>query len=319
MIEFPLVGPGGEPVDLWRTMYSHGIASLPPMSIDEKARTLTVTIAIPGGVPRTVTISSGTDRGIVTVHGAEPSESERAVIRAAVLHLLRFDQDLSPFYRLAADDPALSWVQSGAGRMTRCATVFEDVVKTICTTNCNWAATKKMVAALVQQLGEPATDAPADSPGGRAFPTPEAMAAKDETFYREIIRCGYRAPHMVKLSRAVASGELDLERFGRATPVELSDDDLAKQLLALPGIGPYAAAHVMTMLGRYSRLILDSWTRPTYCRLLGTEGTPDQEIVARFARYGDYAGLAFWLFVTHDWVEENASPSSLAADVTTNP
>jgi 3-methyladenine DNA glycosylase/8-oxoguanine DNA glycosylase len=71
----------------------------------------------------------------------------------------------------------------------------------------------------------------------------------------------------------------------------------------LPGIGPYAAAHVMMMLGRYSRLILDSWTRPKYARLIGRSAT-DPEIVERFSGYGPYAGLAFWLYLTRGWIEE---------------
>jgi len=76
-----------------------------------------------------------------------------------------------------------------------------------------------------------------------------------------------------------------------------------RELLALPGIGPYAAAHVMMTLGRNSRLILDSWTRPTYKRLSGARRQPtDTQIARRFRRYGPDAGLAFWLFVTRDWV-----------------
>jgi hypothetical protein len=58
------------------------------------------------------------------------------------------------------------------------------------------------------------------------------------------------------------------------------------------------------MLGRYSRLILDSWTRPKYARLVGRRAVKDTTIVRRFRRYGPYAGLAFWLFLTRDWVED---------------
>ena len=29
----------------------------------------------------------------------------------------------------------------------------------------------------------------------------------------------------------------------------------------------------------------------------------NRQIAWRFRRYGGYAGLAFWLFVTQDWVE----------------
>jgi len=75
-----------------------------------------------------------------------------------------------------------------------------------------------------------------------------------------------------------------------------------RRLLALPGVGPYAAAHVMMLLGRYSRLVLDSWTRPKYARLNGGRPARDAAIERRFRRYGPYRGLAFWLFLTRDWV-----------------
>jgi hypothetical protein len=59
----------------------------------------------------------------------------------------------------------------------------------------------------------------------------------------------------------------------------------------------------MMVLGRFRPLILDSWTRPTYARLTGRKSITDEEIVDRFAKYEEFAGLAFWLFVTRDWVE----------------
>ena len=90
-----------------------------------------------------------------------------------------------------------------------------------------------------------------------------------------------------------------------ADPQTLPDDELERSLLDLPGVGPYASAHVMMTLGRNSRLILDSWTRPKYARLVGRNGPiADSAIRRRFRRYGDHAGLAFWLFLTRDWVED---------------
>jgi N-glycosylase/DNA lyase len=130
------------------------------------------------------------------------------------------------------------------------------------------------------------------------------MAAVDETFYRSVVRCGYRAPYLIKLSRAVADGEVDLEALGSAPRDEISDEEVVKDLLALPGVGPYAAAHIMMMIGRYSLLILDSWTRPKYARLIGKKTVKDAAIERRFKPYGPYAGLAFWLFLTRDWVED---------------
>jgi len=92
---------------------------------------------------------------------------------------------------------------------------------------------------------------------------------------------------------------VDLEAMGAG---DADDEEVEAQLLALPGVGPYAAAHVMMTLGRNSRLILDSWTRPTYARLVGRRSISDAAIRRRFRRYGDQAGLAFWLFITRDWV-----------------
>jgi 3-methyladenine DNA glycosylase/8-oxoguanine DNA glycosylase len=77
---------------------------------------------------------------------------------------------------------------------------------------------------------------------------------------------------------------------------------VAERLLALPGVGPYATAHMMMLLGRYQRLILDSWTRPTYRRLSGRARITDKGIEKAFRRYREFAGLAFWLTLTQDWV-----------------
>ena len=298
----PLRGPGGEPVDLWRTFISHGVASLPPMRLLEEHRSFEVTVALDRARPRTVTVSQGpraTARLVVA--GRAPGDRTLTEIEAKVRHVLRLDEDLAPFYEMARDDPDLAWVTSGAGRMIRSATVFEEVIKTICTTNCAWSATKRMVHGIVEHLGEPAVGAAIDGPWGRAFPSPSAMAEAGEGFYKEVARAGYRGPYFVAIARDVAGGSLDLEAL--AADPDLSDDEIGTRLLALPGVGPYAAAHIMMMIGRYSRLILDSWSRPAYLRLARKRSAVDASIEKRFRRYGRYAGLAFWLFVTSDWVE----------------
>ena len=307
VVEFDLVGPGGEPVDLWRIIVSHGMSDLPPFDVREDDRSMGVTLRVEGLGPRTVAIrGEGAGRAAVEIVGRAVS-SARSTERllSAVRHILRMDEDLSGFYARVATDPALAWVASGAGRMLRSQTVFEDVVKTICTTNCTWSATQRMVRALVEHLGERAPGAPSDGWLGRAFPTAEAMAAADESFFREVAKAGYRGAYLIELARSVADGSLDLEALSPSLDGALPDDEVERRLLALPGVGPYAAAHVMMTLGRHSRLILDSWTRPTYARLIGRKKPPaDATIRRRFARYRDHAGLAFWLFLTRDWVIE---------------
>ncbi len=307
--ELPLVGAGGEKVDLRRTFLSHGLADLPPMRVDEDARSFETTIAPDGARPRIVRVAPGRPGyAEVRVVGRAPAAKSVEPLLASVRHVLRLDEDLSGFYRLAAADPELEWAADGAGRMVRSPTVFEDVVKTICTTNCAWSATERMVGALVTHLGEPAPGAPANGPYGRAFPTAAVMAEARDEFYRDVVRAGYRGRYLKALAASVADGTVELEDLAGASADELPDDEVYKRLLALPGVGPYAAAQIMMLLGRYSRLILDSWTRPKYARLRGRR-TSDATIARRFRRYGRYGGLAFWLYLTRDWVEE---PDALA-------
>jgi N-glycosylase/DNA lyase len=300
-----LRGPGGEPVDLWRTFNSHGFAELPPLSVDPTARTLHVTLRVPRGKPRRVRVSArGRTRAAAEVlGGSPPSAAARTAIAEGVAHVLHLGHDLSGFYAAVVDDPDLAWVANGAGRMLRSPTVWEDVVKTVCTTNCSWGLTVKMVQGLVRELGVPAAGHERD-PLANAFPTPAAMAAQPESFYREVIRAGYRSPSFVRLAELVASGAVDLEALGAASREDLPDDEVERQLLALPGVGPYAAAHILMTIGRNSRLILDSWTRPTYAARLGKARVRDAAIERRFRRFGPEAGLAFWLFVTEDWVDD---------------
>ena len=189
--------------------------------------------------------------------------------------------------RAGALDPDLAWVVSGAGRMVRSQTVFEergrenglhDELRLVCD-----RADGRCPRGAPGRSGTRGEDT---EPFGRAFPTPEAMAEAGESFYRDTVRAGYRGAYLRSLASSVADGSVDLEELGQTTREELSDDEVEARLLALPGVGPHAAAHIMMMLGRYSRLILDSWTRPKYAAVTGGRPKKDTTIIRRFRRYG---------------------------------
>lgn len=292
-----LVGAGGEPVDLGRTLLSHGVADLPPNEIAPHGTSLTAALSVGERAWLLELRRAGPARArLGAAPGATvPPAADRPALVAQIRHMLRLDEGLSGFYTLAAADPALAWVAGGAGRMMRSPTVFEDLVKTICTTNCTWSATVRMVSALVAELGTPA----AGAPQRRTFPTPATVAEAGEAFFRDIARAGYRGPYLRTVAEDVASGRLDLE--GLSDP-ELPDDDVAQRLLEIGGVGPYAMAHMMMLLGRYERLILDSWTRPKYRRVSGRPRITDKGMERAFRRYRQFAGLAFWLSLTEDWL-----------------
>jgi N-glycosylase/DNA lyase len=294
-VRIELRGAGGEPVDLARTLLSHGVAELPPNAVEPDGSALETVLPAGGKAWLARLSADGAGHARLEARDAAPLEQLAGVLA----HMLRLDDDLSPFYARAAGDPDLAWAAAGAGRMLRSPTVFEDLVKTICTTNCTWSATQRMVGALVGELGVPAVGAPER----RTFPSPEAMAAAGDDFYSGVAKAGYRGAYLRSVAADVAAGRLDLEAL--ADPAH-ADEEVAERLLALPGVGPYACAHMMMLLGRYGRLILDSWTRPTYRRLAGRPRVTDKGIQKAFRRYREYAGLAFWLMLTRDWVPETA-------------
>ncbi len=217
------------------------------------------------------------------------SHAERERAESIARRIFRLEDDLAPFYAALEGDADLAWARCGAGRMLASATVFEDVVRTICTTNCAWSATERMIGALVQL-------------GGGAFPAPEQLAATPERWFSEKARMGYRGPYVREIARRVVHGDLDLERL--LPQHGMHADEVEEALLALPGVGPYAAAHVMQLLGYHELLILDSWTRPTYLRKSKKKQAKDSTIRRAFAKYGRFAGLAFWLYLTSHWHEE---------------
>ena len=205
--------------------------------------------------------------------------------------MFALDLDLAPFYAMLADDAPLSWARSGAGRLLASPSVFEDLVKTLCSTNCAFSATQRMVAALVAL-------------GGGAFPTPKIVLDAGVSSLTDTVRMGYRARSLYELAALVHDGSFAPDTLRAAAGAR--EEEVAERLGALHGFGPYAVAHAMQLLGFHRPLILDSWTRPTYARIVGKKTRSDAAIQRDFKRYGAYAGLAFWLTLTEDWVAKDA-------------
>lgn len=274
---------------LERVARSHGWYDLPPFSWDG---TRLSTVAQVGGAAHDVAVESRRGGVVVT-----SSARERRALADLTARMLQLDEDLAPLYALTDGDARLAYARAhGVGRMLRAPTAYEDVIKMLLTTNCSWSATRLMVARLVDALGEAAPS------GARAFPTPAAMASKSAAFYRDVVRAGYRAPHLAKIARDVAAGRIDPEAW-RAPATD--DEELRARLLALPGIEPYAADNLLRLCGHYGYLGLDSWCRGKLGRLYPRVRDVDAFARRRYKRFGRFAGLAMWLELTRDWHESD--------------
>ncbi len=278
------------PFSFGAVVASHGWRRLAPFAWDEERCELTYVGRL--GLGRVVEMRLRDASGGVRIEvGCSLSDVESARVAAQVRWMFGLDQDLSAFYALARSEPKLSHVEEKAqGRLLRSPTFFEDTIKTILTTNTSWAGTIRMVEALVTGFGEAL---PADS-SRHAFPTPERLAAEDPEALRTEAKLGYRAPYVVELAQGVASGRVNLEAF---KDTELPTADLLKELLAIKGVGQYAAASLLMLLGRYDFVPVDSWALKLVSHeWYGGEAVGRPEVEAAFEGWGEWKGLAYWFW-----------------------
>jgi 3-methyladenine DNA glycosylase/8-oxoguanine DNA glycosylase len=226
------------------------------------------------------------------------TSAEQAELSDTVTWMLGLEQDLSEFYTLAREEPKLAkMVERQAGRLLRSPTLFEDVMRTLFTTNTLWAHTLKMCRELVRLYGEPVEGAasPAETVC-RAFPTPERLAQVAEMELRQQVRMGYRAPYVASLAQAVTRGSLDLEAYKTSN---LPTPELRKELLRIKGVGGYAAATLLMILGRYDYLPVDTWALKLISNeFFGGEPVKPKQVLERFEHWGKWQGLAYYFW---DW------------------
>jgi N-glycosylase/DNA lyase len=284
---------------LWSTVRSHGWSALPPFQADADTLTLRMRVRLSASSVVTAIVSQDAPGRLRVVASRALSPAQERRLRSIVRSCLRLDEDYASFYASAAARPAYRWVaQLGAGRMLRSPSVFEDVVKMICTTNCSWALTKVMTTRLCETLGAELPD------GGHAFPTPEAIASSSDAFLRAKVRAGYRAPYLLAFARDVESGALDCEAW-RSSP--LSTQELLDTIRSVKGVGPYAAANILKLLGRYDALGIDSWCRARYAEAFhGGRRVSDRTIERRYPADDPWRGLFFWMDMTKEWYRDGA-------------
>ena len=280
----------------WRTVYSHGWCALPPFRVDKKEETLDCVFSLSDGTLAVASLRSlGQDKISATITSQSPfSAPRKKELTQLVRSILRLDEDFSDFYRHVSRYPDYRWIcRMRVGRLLRAPTVFEDVVKMMCTTNCSWALTTTIVTNLTSLLG-PAADA-----GLHGFPAAASIAGQTDAFIRKYLRAGYRAPYLLELSDRVASGKLDLESWRTSAA---STEELFRQVRGVKGIGEYAAGNILKLLGRYDYLGLDSWVRGKYSEKYHSgRRVSDTTIERRYREHGQWRGLIIWLEMTRDW------------------
>ncbi len=278
------------PFSLEQTALLHGWVWLAPYAWDETRQALRRWEELPSGrVVRLTITQPNTSRVAVAVEPSAPlTPGDRQAIVRRVRRALALDLDLSEFIAVAKREQVGVWrlLRSGGGRLLRGFTMYEDLVKTLCTTNAAWAYTEKMVASFCLLFGPPVP-----SGDGWTFPRAEAVQQALASRREAPQGFGYRIKYLSGVTDRVV---LD----GIAPTLEHPNvvaGRKAEWLAQLPGFGSYAVNHMLVLLHHFDQLPVDREVL-AYLGVAGKSAAVQQRRVEAYRqRWGRWAFLGYKL------------------------
>lgn len=217
--------------------------------------------------------------------GLSPDDGELAVRQ--VSWMLGTDQDLAPFYELAASDSAMEGLvkQFRGLHLPRTATLFESLVLAILGQQISASVARMMRMLIIEHFG---ARAEFDGITYFAFPRPEALASSSPEELRTFKLTQRKSEYIHGIAvAAMEPGWRDL--------AQLPDEDFVRRLTALRGVGNWTAQWAMVRgLARPDALPLgDLALRRGVSRLL-REGEPvtDAEVEALAERWRPWRSYA---------------------------
>ncbi len=176
---------------------------------------------------------------------------ERSKTRSAIIRSLSIDIETDQLRKIAkkVGHEYEALIKKGAGRLLKSPTLWEDAAKTLFTTNCSWALTKKNCEAVCSK------EFTSSTPSGRyPFPPPESFRNYSENQIKKVIPIGYRASYFLQLAKTFSENpDLNgLERNG------LDFKSAFRMVSQLKGFGPYASTHILIIVGYYGKIPIDS-------------------------------------------------------------
>jgi 3-methyladenine DNA glycosylase/8-oxoguanine DNA glycosylase len=293
---------------LRRDACSYGYFLLAPNYWDPRREVFSRVVSLSEG-PALIEVAQSGRRGAPLTAKASRglSAREKADLKRQLTRMLRLDETNDVVRDFHALDSRFR--KSGRARLFRSPTLFEDVIKTVTSCNVTWPSTVQMNRRLCEVLGDAVENGAATR---HSFPSATTIARTRPETLRARCRVGYRDRRIIELARLFSlppnRGGLDQDWLqDPATP----DDAIHELLLELPGIGPYAAANIMQLLGRYARLPLDTESVRHGKTVLGMKGSPAKimkQIHKHFAPFGAHAFRSYW-FELWEFYEHKHGPS----------
>jgi len=265
---------------LRKTVLSHGWVNLPPYKYDYANNTLHRTEVINGNLTELL-ISQKENFIKVKIKSKEKlSISDKSEIKRNIHNIFQLDIDFSEFCDLTKkiNKRINHYVKAGGGRFLTGNSLFEDVVKTLFTTNTTWNRTVNMTKSLISQFNK----VKYGTPMIYGFPAYcEFRSIKPSRVIKDL-RFGYRNEYL----KNIINEFLENEGF-----VYEDKQAVIKELRRVKGIGKYSIAHIKCLMGIFDEIPVDSEVIK-YAKLKGI-GHNEKLIAKHYQKYEQYAFLAY--------------------------
>ncbi len=260
---------------------SHGWSQLAPYYWDEKSQTLNRIERFKQQVVH-LKMEQGAKKEV------RCSVSSRSPLRSALLnelsmrlqYMLNSASDFSQFMKKAHSlDPEIYRIaKKEINPLLRGSSLFEDVLKTLFTTNASWAYTKKMCQSFLDVCTKYFGWAEAE----KTFPSVSQVLSIPMAVLESEGRLGYRTKYLCNISTTFK----DCDEF-----VGWSIDPILQRLSTVKGLGGYSINHVAMLLGKNDKIPIDSEVRRCM-RILG-RSEQKKSIEEYYAPWAPYQNLAY--------------------------
>ena len=267
--------------------HTHGWQNLAPFNWDDSNRHLSFAVYIDS---ESIDISVSQRNYCIEAFissNSKISKTLRERLKAVIIRSLALDVDTTELL-LQAEKIGSKYadlVKQGAGRLLRAPTLWEDAAKTLFTTNCSWALTKKMCGAVCSNLF--VTQTPS---GNYPFPPPAKFLKYDELSLKKPMPIGYRAGYFISLAKQFAN-----DPNPNGIDNGISDSATALKMISqFEGFGSYASNHMLILTGFFDKIPIDTVVI-SYLKRAHRVRKPESFIKRHYRKWGAYSWWGFKL------------------------
>ena len=268
--------------NLESTVKSHGWVNLPPFTWDEQKKKIHRHENMNGKQVELV-LAQKNERIMCSCYSSSVlSKSDKSLLRKRFFYMVGREIELYGFISLAKTlDPQIyKLANQGWARFLRGTSLFEDVVKTLFTTNASWQFTQLMCHRLLEEC--PRQDQTIQN--SLFFPSLEEIREIPVSVLEKKCKLGYRAQYLKNVARAF----MENDSFAG-----WSTSEILSYLKEVKGLGEYSINHIGMLLGKYDQIPVDSEVR-SYFRQVGRPENKEF-IYSHYQNWHPYEFLAYRL------------------------